>query len=130
MTTLFHPISRFHTSTNMTAEEIHQLGLEEVGAIEEEMEGVVRELGLNLSLKKFSASLRNNPDTFFSSGEEVLEVYNKTLHGEVLKQLPKLFKKLPKMKLELVEEPVGKELKIDNLEYYPTNMSPPEPRGI
>ena len=98
--------------------------------IEEEMEGVVRELGLNLSLKKFSASLRNNPDTFFSSGEEVLEVYNKTLHGEVLKQLPKLFKKLPMMKLELVEEPVGKELKIDNLEYYPTNMSPAEPRGI
>ena len=95
----------------MSAEEIHRLGLQEVGAIEEEMEGVVRELGLNISLAEFSTSLRNNPDTFFSSGEEMLETYNTTIYGEVLKQLPKLFNKLPNMKLELLEEPVSKEIR-------------------
>jgi len=48
----------FHTSTNLTAEEIHQKVLDEVGKIEEEMREVIKEMGLNLTLPKFMEKLR------------------------------------------------------------------------
>ena len=56
---------RFHTSTDMTADEIHRLGRQEVDRIEMEMEEVVKELGLNVTLKQFTADLRDDPDNFF-----------------------------------------------------------------
>ena len=49
----------------MTADEIHRLGRQEVDRIEMEMEEVVKELGLNVTLKQFTADLRDDPDNFF-----------------------------------------------------------------
>ena len=50
---------KFHTSTNMTAEEIHNLGLEEVERIEKEMMDIVVEMGYNnLTLQQFSEMIR------------------------------------------------------------------------
>ena len=50
---------KFHTSTNMTAEEIHNLGLEEVDRIEKEMMDIVVEMGYNnLTLQQFSEMIR------------------------------------------------------------------------
>ena len=50
---------KFHTSTNMTEEEIHNLGLEEVVRIEKEMMDIVVEMGYsNLTLQQFSEMIR------------------------------------------------------------------------
>ena len=50
---------KFHTSTNMTEEEIHNLGLEEVDRIEKEMMDIVVEMGYsNLTLQQFSEMIR------------------------------------------------------------------------
>ena len=63
---IFLPIfSRFHTSTNLTAKEIHQLGLQEVVRIEQEMAQVVKELGLNLTIKQFTERIREDKKNFF-----------------------------------------------------------------
>ena len=52
---------KFHTSTNMTEEEIHNLGLEEVDRIEKEMMDIVVEMGYdNLTLQQFSEMIRYN----------------------------------------------------------------------
>ena len=48
----------FHTSTNLTAEEIHQKGLDEVERIEEEMREIVNEMGYNVTLPEFIEILR------------------------------------------------------------------------
>ena len=56
---------KFHTSTNMTEEEIHNLGLEEVDRIEKEMMDIVLEMGYdNLTLQQFTEMIRygNNSD--------------------------------------------------------------------
>ena len=51
---------KFHTSTNMTVEQIHQLGLEEVERIELEMKEIVTELGYtNISLQQFTDIIRS-----------------------------------------------------------------------
>ena len=44
---------KFYTTTNMTADEIHQLGLKEVARILSEMEKVKKQVGFNGSLKEF-----------------------------------------------------------------------------
>ena len=50
---------KFHTSTNMTVTEIHELGLTEVDRIEEEMKEIITELGYsNLTLQQFSQMIR------------------------------------------------------------------------
>ena len=50
---------KFHTSTNMTATEIHNLGLAEVDRIEVEMKMIIEELGFgDMTLQEFSDYIR------------------------------------------------------------------------
>ena len=50
---------KFHTSTNMTVTEIHELGLAEVDRIEQDMSQIITELGYdNLTLQEFSQMIR------------------------------------------------------------------------
>ena len=42
----------------------------------------------------------------FRSGEEVLSAFNTTINDKILAKLPTLFKRIPGMRLELVEESV------------------------
>ena len=48
--------------------------------------------------------------SFSRSGEEVLVNFNTTINEKILAKLPTMFKKIPSMKLELVEESVRKSL--------------------
>ena len=53
---------KFHTSTNLTVTEIHQLGLDEVERIEREMEDIVTEMGYtNTTLPEFTDMIRFFP---------------------------------------------------------------------
>ena len=66
---------KFHTSTNMTEEEIHNLGIEEVARIEKEMMNIVLEMGYsNLTLQQFSemirSGIRSNSRLLFMSDQE------------------------------------------------------------
>ena len=63
---------KFHTSTNMTVEQIHQLGLEEVERIELEMKEIVTELGYtNISLQQFTDIIRS----ILNTSSLFLEIY-------------------------------------------------------
>lgn len=85
-----------HTTTAMTPDEIHALGLEEVTRIRGEMEGVIREAGFHGSFAQFLAYLRTNPRFYASSSEDLLEK-----SAEIAKraedQLPGLFGSLPRL---------------------------------
>ena len=48
----------FHTSTDLSAQQIHQRGLQEVERIEEEMRDIVKEMGYNVTLQEFIQILR------------------------------------------------------------------------
>ena len=55
----YDQVLKFYTSTNMTAREIHQLGLEEVARINQEMRIVLKDMGLkNLTMKQFGEHIR------------------------------------------------------------------------
>jgi uncharacterized protein (DUF885 family) len=88
------------TTTNMTAEEIHQVGLKEVARIEREMLVIAKQKGFN-DLDSFHAAIRKNRDLYGTSGEQILGLYKSHL-DEIEKDLPKYFGHLPKAKLEVI----------------------------
>ena len=88
------------TTTDLSPEEIHQIGLAQVKEIEARMLQVVNQLGYK-DLKSFSASLQANPKVHVHSRKEILDLYQKYTDQMYLK-LPAMFGRLPKAKLEIM----------------------------
>jgi uncharacterized protein (DUF885 family) len=87
---------KFFTTTTMTADEIHELGLKEVSRILSEMEKVKQEIGFKGTLKEFFDDVRNNKKLMpYNTPEEVLANFN-AMHDKMKPQLEKLFDKKPK----------------------------------
>jgi uncharacterized protein (DUF885 family) len=87
---------RAYTTTRMPAAEIHQLGLKEVTRIEGEMARVAREAGFTGTVAQFERQLADDPAMHFSSQEEMLQ-YARNVLARVEPQLPRLFRKTPRM---------------------------------
>jgi uncharacterized protein (DUF885 family) len=88
------------TTTNLSPEEIHQIGLAQVKEIETRMLQVVNQLGYK-DLKSFSASLPTDPKVHVHSRQEILDLYQKYIDQMYLK-LPSMFGRLPKAKVEVM----------------------------
>ncbi len=90
-----------YTTTNMTAEEIHELGLKEVARILEEMETVKAEVGYTGDLKSFFDHVRNNRELMpFTDPQQVIDNFN-AIHERMKPQLEKLFEVKPKTTFEV-----------------------------
>lgn len=86
----------YFTTTNMTPDEIHQLGLQEVARNRAEMDKVIEEVGFEGSFDEFLQFLRTDPQFYYDTPEALYEGYlavSKRLDPE----LTKLFGKLPRM---------------------------------
>jgi uncharacterized protein (DUF885 family) len=88
------------TTTNLTPEEIHQIGLEQVKEIEGRMLGVARQLGYP-DLKTFYAAVKSDPKLHPHSREEILDLYRKHI-DDMYTKLPDLFGRLPKGRLDVM----------------------------
>lgn len=97
--------SRYHTTTSMTPDEIHQLGLKEVDRIHAELAKLAPQLGYNGDLKDLPTWLRTNPKFIvFKTDAEILNEY-RAINEKVKLKLPSLFSRVPKAPLEIREEP-------------------------
>ena len=91
------------TTTNLTADQIHQIGLDEVKRDEAEMLAIARKLG-SPDLPSFRASLKANPKLKAASGDALLDAYRSYL-TPMQARLPQLFGRLPKAKFEVAAVP-------------------------
>jgi uncharacterized protein (DUF885 family) len=91
------------TTTQLTAEQIHQIGLDEVKRDESEMLAIAQKLGF-ADLKTFRAGLKTNPKLKPASREALLDAYRGYL-GPMQAKLPLIFGRLPKAKFEVVPVP-------------------------
>jgi uncharacterized protein (DUF885 family) len=88
------------TTTDLSPEEIHQIGLAQVKEIEARMLEVVNLLGYK-DLKSFGASLPTNPKVHAHSRQEIVDLYQKYI-DQMYPKLPLMFGRLPKAKLEVM----------------------------
>ena len=95
-----HQIKRY-TTTDMTAAEIHELGLSEVARIRSEMEKIKDQVGFEGDLKAFFDYVRNNKDLMpFTDPQEVIDNFN-AIHDRMQPQIEKLFDVKPKTPFEV-----------------------------
>ena len=96
-----HQLKRI-TTTGMTAEQIHQLGLQGVAEIHAEMHKIIRQVGFDGDLQAFFAFMRDDPQFYFPETEAGRAEYL-TRTGEIIAQmearLPDVFMTLPQAEL-------------------------------
>ncbi len=82
------------TTTHLSADEIHQIGLREIDRIEAEMTAIAKKEGF-ADLASFRASLKTNPKYIPTSSEQILDDFRKYI-AQMEPKLPQLFTLLPK----------------------------------
>lgn len=87
---------RRYTTTDMTPEEVHQVGLTEVQRIRNEMMAVKAAIGFEGSLDAFFNFLRTDPQFYFEDPEDLLRAYEAQAK-RIDPELVRLFTKLPRM---------------------------------
>ena len=88
------------TTTNLTPEEIHQIGLAQVNEIEGRMLQVVNQLGYK-DMKSFGVAVKADPRRHPKSRQEILDLYTRYIDTMYTK-LPDLFGHLPKGHLDVM----------------------------
>ena len=88
-------LAQHFTTTNLTPDEIHEIGLREVARIRGEMEAVIAEVGFEGDITAFNTFLRTDPQFYYDSPEALLEGYQ-AVSKRLDPGLVKLFGKLPR----------------------------------
>ncbi len=86
-------LARYHTTTGLTPEQIHEIGLREVARNLAEMQAVMDEVGFKGSLTEFFRHLRTDPQFYYETGDEHFRAYAYIVKM-IDPELPKLFGKL------------------------------------
>lgn len=92
---MYAAFARRHTTTSLTPEQVHQLGLAEVKRLRAEMEAVKARAGFKGSLAEFFKFLRTSPQFYYPSGAELLLHY-RGLAKRIDPLLVRLFRTLPR----------------------------------
>ncbi len=87
---------RQFTTTEMSPDEVHRLGLQEVARIRGEMEEVIRETGFSGTFPAFMDYLRTDPEFYYESSEALYDGYL-SIAKRIDPELVHLFGRLPRM---------------------------------
>jgi uncharacterized protein (DUF885 family) len=93
---LYAYLVRSHTTTKLTPDEVHTIGLREVARIRLGMETEKTRAGFKGSMKEFFELLRTDPRFYFKDGQELLTAY-RDLAKEIDPLLVKVFRRLPRI---------------------------------
>jgi uncharacterized protein (DUF885 family) len=88
------------TTTDLTPDEIHQIGLDEVARIHEEMHGVMAEVGFEGDLKDFFDFMNNDDQFYFDEPEELIQGY-RDMADHISELSKSLFNVFPKTGFEV-----------------------------
>ncbi|WP_114902945.1 DUF885 family protein [Kordia sp. SMS9] len=115
-----------YTTTNMTADEIHELGLKEVARILSEMEKVKKQVGFKGDLKSFFNNVRENKKLMpYTEPQQIIDNFN-AIHEKMKPQIEKLFDVKPKTPFEVRQTEAFREASA-SAEYNPGSLDGTRP---
>jgi len=88
------------TTTDLTPEQIHQIGLDEVARIQGQMAQVMETVGFDGDLKAFFEFLNTDPQFYFEKEEDLIAGYN-ALRAGLDAAVPAMFGRIPKAGFEI-----------------------------
>jgi prolyl oligopeptidase len=100
----YEHLARRYTTTDLTPEEIHRIGLDEVERIRAEMEAVIEEVGFDGDFDAFLEFLRTDPQFYFDDPQELLEAYRATAK-RIDPEMVHLFGRLPRIPYGVIPIP-------------------------
>ncbi len=95
---------REQTTTNLTPEQIHEIGLAEVARIRKQMDELIASTGFKGSFEEFLTFLRTDPRFFYDKPEDLLAGY-RDIAKRIDPELVKLFGKLPRLPYGVIPVP-------------------------
>lgn len=119
------------TTTGLSAEEIHKIGLEQVAELTSELDGILKKAGLTSgSVGERLAVLNKRPDQVFANTDKgraaLLASINANL-AAIQKKLPSAFATVPQAPLEVRRVPVEIQDGASNGYYYPAALDGSRP---
>jgi len=91
---------RQRTTTDLSPQEIHQIGLDEVARIHGEMQGVMDEVGFEGDLKEFFEYLNTDDRFYYDESQQLVQGY-RDMSDHIESLTPKLFSVFPKTGFEV-----------------------------
>ena len=117
---------KLYTTTDISAEEIHQIGLDEVKRISKEMEKVKQQVGFDGTLKAFFDYVRNKKELMpFTNPQQVIDNF-KAIHEKMKPQVDQLFDHQPKTPFEIRRTEAFREASA-SAEYNPGSLDGSRP---
>ncbi|WP_342807680.1 DUF885 domain-containing protein [Alteromonas sp. M12] len=96
----------YYTTTDLSAEEIHQIGLEEVARIRSEMQSIIAKVGFQGSFSEFIHYLRTDEKFYTDTALDMVEKAS-YITRKMAGQLPKWFSVLPRTTFDIKSSPNG-----------------------
>jgi len=103
----YQALLKFYTTTDLTPDQVHELGLAQVARIHGEMEAIKNQVGFKGTLQQFFAHIRDSQQFYYPNtpaGKQTYVDESKKAQAQVQAQLPRYFGRLPKT--ELLIKPV------------------------
>lgn len=116
----------YYTTLNLTAEEIHATGLEEVAKIRKDMEDIISAVGFQGSFAEFLVFLRTDSQFYAKTPEELL-TNARSIAKRLDAQLPRFFKTLPRTPYGVAPVPDAIAPKYTGGRYIPTKRGSTQP---
>ena len=91
----YEHLARWHTTTDLSPDQIHEIGLSEVARIRNEMEDIIKVLNWQGTFDEFLQFLRTDPQFYFETPEELLQEYLAT-SKRIDPKITRLFRVLPR----------------------------------
>ncbi|RJQ43061.1 MAG: DUF885 domain-containing protein [Nitrospiraceae bacterium] len=117
-TDLYRFFVQYHTTTDLTPEEIHRIGRDEVERISAEIKKIMLKFSFTGSIREFATYLKKREELFFKSRQEILDMYRGIL-SQMAKKLPEFFGRLPKATYDIKEIEAYREQAAPAAYYYP-----------
>ena len=92
---IYRELVKQFTTTDLSPEQVHEIGLKEVARIRSEMLTIIDEVGFEGGLQAFNEFLRSDPQFYYNDAETLLTAYQ-AISKRIDPELVKLFGKLPR----------------------------------